>query len=34
VRPVIDRSLPLAQARDGFAAMAEGDLFGKIVFTL
>jgi NADPH:quinone reductase-like Zn-dependent oxidoreductase len=32
-RPVIDRVLPLAEARDGFAAMAEGDLFGKIVFT-
>jgi NADPH:quinone reductase-like Zn-dependent oxidoreductase len=30
-RPVIDRALPLAQARDGFAAMIEGDLFGKIV---
>ncbi|RAY13437.1 Zn-dependent oxidoreductase [Actinomadura craniellae] len=34
VRPLIDRTLPLAQARDGFAAMAQGDLFGKIVFTL
>jgi NADPH:quinone reductase-like Zn-dependent oxidoreductase len=34
VRPVIDRRLPLAQARDGFTAMAGGDLFGKIVFTL
>ncbi|MEW9555711.1 zinc-binding dehydrogenase [Nonomuraea sp. NPDC050783] len=33
VRPVIDRALPLAEARDGFAAMAEGELFGKIVFT-
>ncbi len=32
VRPVIDRVLPLAQARDGFAAMITGDLFGKIVF--
>ena len=31
VRPVIDRVLPLAQARDGFAAMLTGDLFGKIV---
>src|SRR5271167_3655257 len=31
-RPVIDRVLPLAQARDGFAAMITGDLFGKIVF--
>lgn len=33
VRPVVDRTLPLAQARDGFAAMAEGEIFGKIVFT-
>jgi NADPH:quinone reductase-like Zn-dependent oxidoreductase len=33
-RPVIDRMLPLAQARDGFQAMIAGDLFGKIVFTL
>ncbi|GAA1763224.1 zinc-binding dehydrogenase [Nonomuraea bangladeshensis] len=33
VRPEIDRTLPLAEARDGFAAMAEGELFGKIVFT-
>jgi NADPH:quinone reductase-like Zn-dependent oxidoreductase len=33
VRPLIDRELPMDQARDGFAAMAEGDLFGKIVFT-
>ncbi len=32
VRPVIDRVLPLAGARDGFAAMIDGDLFGKIVF--
>ncbi|MFI7443753.1 zinc-binding dehydrogenase [Nonomuraea indica] len=34
VRPVIDRTLPLARARDGFAAMSEGDVFGKIVFTV
>ncbi|MGV9381370.1 zinc-binding dehydrogenase [Nonomuraea sp. NPDC003707] len=34
VRPVVDRVLPLAEARDGFAAMAEGDIFGKIVFTV
>ncbi|MBF8186763.1 zinc-binding dehydrogenase [Nonomuraea sp. K274] len=32
-RPVVDRTLPLADARDGFAAMAAGELFGKIVFT-
>ncbi|MGI5120435.1 zinc-binding dehydrogenase [Marinactinospora thermotolerans] len=34
VRPEIDRVLPLTRAAEGFAAMAEGDLFGKIVFTL
>lgn len=34
IRPVIDRTLPLSDARAGFAAMAEGDIFGKIVFTL
>jgi NADPH:quinone reductase-like Zn-dependent oxidoreductase len=34
VRPLIDRTLPLDQARDGFAAMARGDLFGKVVLTL
>jgi NADPH:quinone reductase-like Zn-dependent oxidoreductase len=33
VRPVIDQVLPMEQARDGFAAMAQGDVFGKIVFT-
>jgi NADPH:quinone reductase-like Zn-dependent oxidoreductase len=33
IRPQIDRVLPLGEARDGFAAMAEGDVFGKIVFT-
>ncbi|MEY9212204.1 zinc-binding dehydrogenase [Thermobifida halotolerans] len=33
VRPVIDRTMPLERARDGFAAMVEGELFGKIVFT-
>jgi NADPH:quinone reductase-like Zn-dependent oxidoreductase len=32
VRPVIDQILPLARARDGFAAMIAGDLFGKVVF--
>jgi NADPH:quinone reductase-like Zn-dependent oxidoreductase len=34
VRPKIDRIMPLDQARDGFAAMIAGDLFGKIVFTV
>jgi NADPH:quinone reductase-like Zn-dependent oxidoreductase len=33
VRPKIDRIMPLEQARDGFAAMIAGDLFGKVVFT-
>ncbi|WP_232679117.1 zinc-binding dehydrogenase [Nocardioides sp. R-C-SC26] len=32
-RPLIDRVLPMEQAVEGFAAMAEGDVFGKIVFT-
>ncbi|WP_182523856.1 zinc-binding dehydrogenase [Nocardioides dongkuii] len=32
-RPLIDRVLPMSDAREGFAAMAGGDLFGKIVFT-
>src|SRR5215472_4313796 len=34
VRPVIDRCLPLAAAREGIAAMINGELFGKVVFTL
>jgi len=33
IRPSIDRVLPLSEARDGFAAMDAGDVFGKIVFT-
>ena len=33
IRPQIDRELPLSEAREGFAAMASGDVFGKIVFT-
>ena len=33
VRPVVDRVLPMEDARDGFAAMASGDVFGKVVFT-
>jgi NADPH:quinone reductase-like Zn-dependent oxidoreductase len=33
-RPLIDRTLPMSQAKEGFASMAEGDVFGKIVFTL
>jgi NADPH:quinone reductase-like Zn-dependent oxidoreductase len=31
--PLVDRTLPMDQARDGFAAMAGGAVFGKIVFT-
>jgi len=31
VRPVIDTVSPLAEARDAFARMAKGDLFGKLV---
>jgi NADPH:quinone reductase-like Zn-dependent oxidoreductase len=31
LRPHIDRTLPLEQAADGLAAMASGDLVGKIV---
>ncbi len=34
VRPLIDRVLPLEQARDGFAALIAGEIFGKVVFTL
>ena len=32
-RPLIDRSIPMSEAREGFAAMAGGDIFGKVVFT-
>ncbi len=34
LHPVIDRTLPLAQAREGFAAMLDGSIIGKIVFTV
>jgi NADPH:quinone reductase-like Zn-dependent oxidoreductase len=34
VRPLIDRTLPLDRARDGLAAMINGDLFGKVVLTV
>lgn len=33
-RPLIDRTMPLTRARDGFAAMISGELFGKVVFTV
>jgi NADPH:quinone reductase-like Zn-dependent oxidoreductase len=32
-RPLLDRTLPMDDAREGFAAMADGDVFGKVVFT-
>jgi NADPH:quinone reductase-like Zn-dependent oxidoreductase len=34
LRPRIDRTLPLADAREGFQAMLEGSFVGKIVFTM
>lgn len=33
VRPVVDAVFPLAEAREAFARLAEGDVFGKIVLT-
>jgi NADPH:quinone reductase-like Zn-dependent oxidoreductase len=33
IRPPIHQTLPLAEARDGFRALLEGDVVGKIVFT-
>lgn len=32
IRPVIDRLIPLERWREGFAAMAAGELVGKVVF--
>jgi NADPH:quinone reductase-like Zn-dependent oxidoreductase len=32
-KPLVDRTLPMAEAAAGFAAMAGGDVFGKVVFT-
>lgn len=32
IRPPVDRVLPLGEAREGFEAMMNGDLFGKVVF--
>jgi NADPH:quinone reductase-like Zn-dependent oxidoreductase len=34
VRPLIDRAMPLTEARVGFEAMISGDVFGKVVFTV
>jgi NADPH:quinone reductase-like Zn-dependent oxidoreductase len=33
IRPIIDASLPLPEARQGFQALLEGNVLGKIVFT-
>jgi D-arabinose 1-dehydrogenase-like Zn-dependent alcohol dehydrogenase len=33
-RPVIDRTMPLPEAKAGISAMIAGDLFGKVVFTV
>ena len=32
-RPLIDRELPMTDAREGLAAVASGDVFGKIILT-
>ena len=32
-RPVIDRALPMEQAREAFAALQAGEVFGKVVLT-
>jgi hypothetical protein len=34
VRPTIDSVRPLADAPSGFRRMADGDLFGQVVFTV
>jgi NADPH:quinone reductase-like Zn-dependent oxidoreductase len=34
IKPVIDSTFPLTDARSGFEKMHAGDVFGKIVFTL
>ena len=34
VRPLIDRELPMDEAAEGLQAVADGDVFGKIVLTL
>src|SRR3954468_11446848 len=33
VRPVVEATMPLEEARAGFQALADGDVFGKVVFT-
>ncbi|WP_110241919.1 zinc-binding dehydrogenase [Nocardioides gilvus] len=32
-KPLVDRTIEMTEARQGFEAMAQGDVFGKIVFT-
>jgi NADPH:quinone reductase-like Zn-dependent oxidoreductase len=34
IRPAIHATMPLTEAREGFQAMLEGDIVGKVVFTL
>ncbi|WP_374970151.1 zinc-binding dehydrogenase [Terrabacter sp. BE26] len=34
IEPVVDSVVPLERARDGFARMVDGDVFGKVVFTV
>lgn len=34
IRPAIDKTLPLQDAKEGFQAMVDGDTNGKIVFTV
>jgi NADPH:quinone reductase-like Zn-dependent oxidoreductase len=34
IRPAIHATLPLTDAREGFRAMLEGDIVGKVVFTV
>ena len=33
IRPAVHATLPLSDAREGFAALLEGDVVGKVVFT-
>ncbi len=34
IRPTIHATMPLADARDGFQALLDGDVVGKVVFTI
>ncbi len=34
ITPVVDSVFPLADAREGFSRMVDGDVFGKVVFTM